>query len=177
MPLRHFDYSDISNIRLFQNPAKRLNVVFFRHKRREPQALACEINTLFDHGCDELYLATGTPKFRVLPPKVELLGTSFAKIAPLTRRAFVRLFDGCMERWVAHGDVKRIARFNHASKDVFGHMLSSQRDVQRVGNADVLCGLERACVYIDPREMPAIFALTNKRVHHALLDKKRDQDG
>ena len=41
-----------------------------------------------------------------------------AKVTPLTLGAFIRLFDGRMERRVAHGDVKSIVGFDHASKDI-----------------------------------------------------------
>ena len=90
-----------------------------------------------------------------------------AKVSPLTFGAFISLFDGCMERRVAHGDVKSIVEFDHSSKNILTYILSSEGDFQLVELANLLCRFDSRRVYIDASEVPAVFALASKWVHQA----------
>ena len=66
-----------------------------------------------------------------------------------------------MERRITHGDMKRIAWFDHTPKDILALFLLFERDVQFVLLANLLCRFERARVYIDTSEIPAVLTLAN----------------
>lgn len=167
LPLCHIDDFEISNLGLSQNSGERLEVVFFRHQGAEPKALVGELFALLNHGRDELYLATRTPKFGVLTAEIELCRSALAKVAPLALRAFIGFFDGGMEGRVAQGDVKRILRRDYPAKDILAHVLLSEGDLQLVEFANLPGRRDRGGVNIGAGKVPAVFALAGERVDQA----------
>ena len=92
---------------------------------------------------------------------------AFSKARPLTLGAFFRLFHGRMKRRVAHGYVKSIVGFDHATEDILRFSLALEGDFQLVEFTNLPCRFESTHIDIDASEVPAVFALARQGVNQA----------
>ena len=116
-------------------------------------------------------LATFAPQFSSLTAKVQYrqfaLGISLAQCTPFTFAAARGFVDRRMKRRVAHAQVKTLGAVQHVQQDLLRIGLQAQADgfVQTVGLHDRLGRFNGGRVNFGAQELPAVFAVTNQRVH------------